>query len=147
MLVIKNCYISPVIQICTSVNCTLENVGRVTSFIIYCLMDLSGLILFTRQFQILITNNLIFTTERNLTKPRKLLNPELSNETFKGVTTQTKALDDYFLMVVFTLLLHRVKVFSNLIFYLNREPQQLIKNKLLLCGTVWRIWQMISCWG
>ena len=40
-----------------------------------------------------------------LTEPRKLLNPELSNET-KGVTTQMKALDEYFQMVVFTFLLN-----------------------------------------
>ena len=50
----------------------------------------------------------------NLFKQRKLLNPELSNETSKGVTTQMKALDEYFLMVVFTLLLNRVHVFANL---------------------------------
>ena len=31
----------------------------------------------------------------------------------KGVTTQMKALDEYFLMVVFTLLLNRVHVFAN----------------------------------
>ena len=30
----------------------------------------------------------------NLTKPRKLLNPELSKKS-KGVTTQIKALDEY----------------------------------------------------
>ena len=49
----------------------------------------------------------------NLTKPRKLLNPEPSNET-KGVTTQMKALDEYFLVVAFTLLLNTVNVFANL---------------------------------
>ena len=31
----------------------------------------------------------------------------------KGVTTQMKALDEYFLMVVLTLLLNRVHVFVN----------------------------------
>ena len=31
----------------------------------------------------------------------------------KGVTTQMKALDEYFLMVVFPLLLNRVHVFVN----------------------------------
>ena len=46
----------------------------------------------------------------NLTKPRKLLNPELYNEA--GMTTQMKALNEYFLMVVFTLLLNRVHVFA-----------------------------------
>ena len=30
----------------------------------------------------------------------------------KGVTTQMKALDEYFLMVVFTLLLKRLRVFA-----------------------------------
>ena len=38
----------------------------------------------------------------------------MSNEI--SVTTQMKALDEYFLMVVFTLLLNRVHVFANLIF-------------------------------
>ena len=32
----------------------------------------------------------------------------------KGVSTQMKALDGYFLMVVFTLLLNRLRVFVNL---------------------------------
>ena len=35
-----------------------------------------------------------------------------------------KALDEYFLMVVFTLLLNRVHVFANFIFNLNRETWQ-----------------------
>ena len=39
----------------------------------------------------------------NLTKPRKLLNPELY-----GVTTQMKVLIEYILMVVFMLLLSTV---------------------------------------
>ena len=39
----------------------------------------------------------------------------------KGVTTQIKALDEYFLMVVFTLLLNTVQVFANFMFHLNRE--------------------------
>ena len=55
----------------------------------------------------------------NLTKPRKLLNPEP-----KGVTTQMKALDEYFLMVVFTLLLNTVHIFANFVFNLNRETWQ-----------------------
>ena len=55
----------------------------------------------------------------NLTQPRKLLNPELSNE-----TTQMKALDEYFLMVVFTLLLNRVHDFTHFMFNLNRETWQ-----------------------
>ena len=39
----------------------------------------------------------------------------------KGVTTQMKALDEHFLMVVFTLLLNRVHVFKNFSFNLDRE--------------------------
>ena len=35
-----------------------------------------------------------------------------------------KVLDEYFLMVVFTLLLNRVHVFANFMFNLNRETQQ-----------------------
>ena len=42
----------------------------------------------------------------------------------KGVTTQMKALDEYFLMVVFTLLLNRVHVFANFMFNLDRETWQ-----------------------
>ena len=43
----------------------------------------------------------------------------------KGVTTQMKALDDYFLMVLFTLLLNRVNVFFAIfMFNLNRETWQ-----------------------
>ena len=37
----------------------------------------------------------------------------------KGVTTQMKAHNDYFLMVVSTLLLNRVHVFANFMFNLN----------------------------
>ena len=54
----------------------------------------------------------------HLTKPRKPLNPELSNKP-KGVTTQIKALDEYFLMAVLTLLQNRVHVFcANFSFWL-----------------------------
>ena len=50
----------------------------------------------------------IWLPKANLTKPRKRLNPELSNEIEGCDRTQMKALDEYFLMVVFTLLLNRV---------------------------------------
>ena len=40
----------------------------------------------------------------------------------KGVTTQMEALNEYFLMSVFTLLLNGVHVFANFMFNLNREP-------------------------
>ena len=43
----------------------------------------------------------------------------------KGVTTQMKALDEYFLMVVFMLLLNRVHGFVNFSFNLEREAWQL----------------------
>ena len=39
----------------------------------------------------------------------------------KCVTTQMKALDEYFLMVVFTLLLNEVHVFAIFMFNLDRE--------------------------
>ena len=42
----------------------------------------------------------------------------------KGVTTQMKAVDEYFLMVVFTLLLNRVHVFGNFMFNLDRGTWQ-----------------------
>ena len=42
----------------------------------------------------------------------------------KGMTTQMKALDECFLMVVFTLLLNRVHVFAIFVFSLNRETWQ-----------------------
>ena len=50
----------------------------------------------------------------------------------KGVTTQMKALDEYFLMEVFMLLLNKFYVFANFMFNLNREtlkPKGLIHNK------------------
>ena len=42
----------------------------------------------------------------------------------KGVTTQMKALDEYFLMMVFTLLLNRDHVFANCMFNLDRGTWQ-----------------------
>ena len=39
----------------------------------------------------------------------------------KGVTNQMKALDEYFLVVVFTLLLNRVNVFAIFMFNSDRE--------------------------
>ena len=39
----------------------------------------------------------------------------------KGVTTQMKSLDEYFLMVVFMLLLSRVHDFANFMFNFDRE--------------------------
>ena len=39
----------------------------------------------------------------------------------KGVTTQMKALDEYFLMVVFIWLLNRVHVFAIFVFNLDRS--------------------------
>ena len=39
----------------------------------------------------------------------------------KGVTTQMKALIEYFPVVVFTLLLNRVHVFANFMFNLDRN--------------------------
>ena len=39
----------------------------------------------------------------------------------KGVTIQMKALDEYFLMVVFTLLLNRLHVFANFMFHLENK--------------------------
>ena len=54
---------------------------------------------------------LISLPKVNLTKPRKLLNPEVSWTKPKGVTTQMKVLNECFLMEVFTLLLlNRVRV-------------------------------------
>ena len=46
----------------------------------------------------------------NLTEPRKLLNRPRKP---KGVTTQMKALHEYFLMVVFMLLLNRAHIFES----------------------------------
>ena len=40
------------------------------------------------------------------------------------MTTQTKALDEYFLIVAFTLLLNRVHVFANFMLHLDRETWQ-----------------------
>ena len=37
----------------------------------------------------------------------------------EGVTTQMKALDKYFLMVVFTLLPNKIHLFANFVFNLN----------------------------
>ena len=42
----------------------------------------------------------------------------------KGVTTQMKALDQYVLVVVFTLLLNRLHAFANFMFNLDREMWQ-----------------------
>ena len=39
----------------------------------------------------------------------------------KGVTTQMKALNEYFLMAVYILLLNRVHVFAYFLFNLDRE--------------------------
>ena len=60
----------------------------------------------------------------NLTKPRKLEWIELNCPMKpKGVTTQMKALDEYFLMVVFTLLLNRIHVFCQ--FYVSFEQRNM----------------------
>ena len=61
-----------------------------------------------------------FTAKGEFDKTRNLLNPELPSES-KGVTTQTKALDVYFLMVVVTLLVNGVHVFA--IFMCNFDRQ------------------------
>ena len=45
----------------------------------------------------------------------------------KGVTTQIKALDEYFLMVVFTLLLNNVDVLANFMFNLQRQRNMPVK--------------------
>ena len=42
----------------------------------------------------------------------------------KGVTTQMKALDEYFLMVVFMLLFNGVHDFANFMFNFDRETWQ-----------------------
>ena len=39
----------------------------------------------------------------------------------KGVTTQMKALNEYFLLVMFTLLLNGVHVLANFMLNMNRE--------------------------
>ena len=43
----------------------------------------------------------------------------------KGVTTQRKSLDEYFLMVVFTLLLNRIYVFVNYMFWTEEQGSEL----------------------
>ena len=60
-----------------------------------------------------ITVRLGWTNCINLPKPRKLLNPELTPMKPKGVTTQMKALDEFFLMVLFVLVLKRVHFLVN----------------------------------
>ena len=45
----------------------------------------------------------------------------------KGVTTQIKALDEYFLMVVFTLLLNNVDVLANFMFNLQSQRNMPVK--------------------
>ena len=58
-------------------------------------------------------------------KPRNLLLYILNRPTKpKGVTTQMKALDEYFLMVVFPLVLNRVHVFAKFVFNLDRKAWQ-----------------------
>ena len=42
----------------------------------------------------------------------------------KGVTTQMKALDEYFLMAVFMLVLNRVHVFAHFMFNFDRGTWQ-----------------------
>ena len=42
----------------------------------------------------------------------------------KGVTTQMKALDEHFLMMVFTLLVNRIHVFTIFMFNLDRQTWQ-----------------------
>ena len=48
----------------------------------------------------------------------------MSNET-KGVTTQMKALDEYLLMVVFMLFMHKLHVF--VIFMFNLDKNMAVK--------------------
>ena len=42
----------------------------------------------------------------------------------KGATTQMKALNEYFLMVVFALLQNILHLFANFMFNVDRETQQ-----------------------
>ena len=63
-----------------------------------------------------------------LAKPRNLLNPEKS----KGVTAQMKALDEFFLLVVFTLLLNGVRVFAIFMFNLKTEKHGSERVKLIV---------------
>ena len=65
-----------------------------------------------------------FTAKGEFEQTKKMLNPELSNVNSKGVTTQMKALHEYFIMVVVMLLLNRVYVFANFMFNLNTETWQ-----------------------
>ena len=65
----------------------------------------------------------------NLIKPRKHLNPELSNK-----TTQMKALDEYFLMVVFTLLLNTAHVFA--FFYVLFEQRNIGSERVIVPGVI-----------
>ena len=58
-----------------------------------------------------------------LTKPRKLLHPELPTKP-KSVTTPMKALTKYFLMVVLPFVLNRVYTFAHFMLNLNRETWQ-----------------------
>ena len=72
-----------------------------------------------------------------MTKPRKPLNLELQSKP-KGVTAQMKALSEYFLLVVFTLLLNRLHVFANFIFNLDRETCQ--GKRLIVKHSPFRVW-------
>ena len=69
----------------------------------------------------------------NLIKPRKLLNPELSNE-IKGVTTQMKVLIEY-MVVLIMLLLNTVHVFAN--FYVQfgqRNSSERVRSQTSVTG-------------
>ena len=50
----------------------------------------------------------------------------------KGVTTQMKALDESFLMVVFTSLLNTVHVFANLKYKSNKKNMTVKSKKIIL---------------
>ena len=63
-----------------------------------------------------------------LAKPRNLLNPEKP----KGVTAQMKALDELFLLVVFTLLLNGVRVFGIFMFNMKAEKHGSERVKLIV---------------
>ena len=67
-----------------------------------------------------------------------ILNCPMKSE---GVTTQMKALHEYFLMVVFTLFLNTVHVFANLCFiYLNRINMAVEGLLTILKNKVIRLW-------
>ena len=66
---------------------------------------------------------LLSLPKANLTKPRKLQVLNCSTKP-KGVTTQMKALDEFILMVVFTLLLNTVYNLTVFMSNLNRETWQ-----------------------